>query len=224
MDYTDCVVPDAKSSIDYNFSEENLELSSFTTSLITSSASTSVEILSEPDVGNYQRIAPSLHYASSYESSYLSTFNPNVAGTSLNIPTAHSNQSAAAQHHHPCAITPATELYFNTLPTMESSGVDPQSSEQLNFLSHSSFASTFLQTQRRRRNSSGSESRMRRHSAAPFRTISLAPQIQRQRRRSHDVRDEQVDILERLRVAATRRRSFSAPLQSSGRSRIFNFS
>ena len=87
-----------------------------------------------------------------------------------------------------------------------------QSSEQLNTLSHAAQSH-----QRRRRNSSGSESRVRRHSAAPFRTLSLGPSIQRQRRRSHDVGDEQVDLLERLRIAATRRRSFSAPFHSPNR-------
>lgn len=61
-----------------------------------------------------------------------------------------------------------------------------------------------------RRNSSGSESRTRRHSAAPqYRTSCI-----RHRRRSHDVRDEQCDLLERLHVAS-RRRSLSSPFHIS---------
>lgn len=71
------------------------------------------------------------------------------------------------------------------------------------------------ETQRVRRNSSGSESRARRHSTASYR---MSSQMQRHRRRSHDVRDEQVDLLERLHVAATRRRSLSSPFQTSPRS------
>ena len=71
------------------------------------------------------------------------------------------------------------------------------------------------ETQRMRRNSSGSESRGRRHSTASYR---ISSQMQRHRRRSHDVRDEQVDLLERLHVAATRRRSLSSPFQTSPRS------
>ena len=55
------------------------------------------------------------------------------------------------------------------------------------------------QQPRQRRNSSGSETRFRRHSTAAIRTTTHS----RQRRRSHDVRDEQAEILDRLRIAAT---------------------
>lgn len=58
------------------------------------------------------------------------------------------------------------------------------------------------QLTRRRRNSSGSDSRLRRHSTAAIRSTSFSSNL-RQRRRSHDVRDEQADILDRLRIAAT---------------------
>ncbi len=70
--------------------------------------------------------------------------------------------------------------------------------------SSSSVHVNIAQPARRRRNSSGSEMRLRRHSAA-------APAVARnttvhlnlhQRRRSHDVRDEQADILDRLCVVA----------------------
>lgn len=75
------------------------------------------------------------------------------------------------------------------------------------------------ETQMVRRNSSGSEPRVRRHSAASFR---LTSQMQRHRRRSHDVTDERVDLLERLHVAATRRRrSLSLPFQGSHRPNNF---
>lgn len=90
-----------------------------------------------------------------------------------------------------------------------------RSTEELNIHSHSSIPDATAVSQRVRRNSSGLECRMRRHSAAPFRTIGLNSH---HRRRSHDVRDEQADLLERLHVAATRRRSLSSPFQSSARS------
>lgn len=68
---------------------------------------------------------------------------------------------------------------------------------------------------RNRRNSHGSESR-RRHSSAVSHVTSK-PNFHRQRRRSHDIRDDQSDLLERLHFAATRRRSVSAPFPSSSR-------
>lgn len=81
-------------------------------------------------------------------------------------------------------------------------------------------ASTHSQTQRRRRNSSGSEQRSRRHSthimSSPSNPVSSV-QGMRRRRRSHDARDEQNDLLESLRVAATRRtsRGHPSPFQNS---------
>ena len=91
-----------------------------------------------------------------------------------------------------------------------------KSNEQLNVSHHIHFPILLSsQTQRIRRNSSGSESRMRRHSAAPIHTVASAINTHRQRRRSHDARDEQGDLLERLHFVATRRRSLSAPFQSS---------
>ena len=62
--------------------------------------------------------------------------------------------------------------------------------------------SSAKQMKKHRRNSSGCEARARRHSTAAIRNSSL-PCTVRPRRRSHDVRDEQVDILDRLRIAAT---------------------
>lgn len=94
------------------------------------------------------------------------------------------------------------------------SPVCSRSSEQLHF----STTDITIETPRMRRNSSGSETRMRRHSSAPFRSVSFISHV-RHRRTSHDVRDEQCDLLERLRVAATRRRSVSAPFQASARLR-----
>ena len=67
---------------------------------------------------------------------------------------------------------------------------------------------------RRRRNSSGSTSeppRVRRHSHGTSNpSYSLSPDplsVRRQRRRSHDARDEQAELLESLRAAASRRNS-----------------
>ena len=66
---------------------------------------------------------------------------------------------------------------------------------------------------RRRRNSSGStsEPRVRRHSHGTSNpSYSLSPDplsVRRQRRRSHDARDEQADLLESLRAVASRRNS-----------------
>ena len=66
-------------------------------------------------------------------------------------------------------------------------------------------------THRRRRNSSGSSSepRVRRHShGTNSSSYSLSPDplsVRRQRRRSHDARDEQAELLESLRAAASRR-------------------
>ena len=63
-------------------------------------------------------------------------------------------------------------------------------------------------SQRRRRNSSGSEQRIRRHSqpqgvyAATTSLDSSVLSVRRPRRRSHDARDEQMEILERLGLVA----------------------
>lgn len=114
-------------------------------------------------------------------------------------------------HRRTALFQPHTENDRYMLPSSNS----PRhaiSTEHLNVLSRLTMSDA--ETQRVRRNSSGSESRVRRHSAAPFR---ISSHMQRQRRRSHDVRDEQVDLLERLHVAATRRRSFSSPFQTSTR-------
>ena len=79
---------------------------------------------------------------------------------------------------------------------------------------HSKTQSACLNTQsakhikKYRRNSSGCEARARRHSTVTIRNSSLQCTV-RPRRRSHDVRDEQVDILDRLRIAATTRFSSS---------------
>ena len=78
-----------------------------------------------------------------------------------------------------------------------------KSSEQLHV--HSHHLSTPVASQRKRRNSTDSDKKMRRHSAAH--TYTLSPGVQRQRRLSHDARDDQSDILQSLHSASTRRRS-----------------
>lgn len=240
IDFTDCVVPESKSNDADNMIMYKETASSSTAINLTSSV---YENVSGPDIGELNRVTPLLHYA---ESSYLSTLNTSSTASSSQsvLPHAYNLQSAAHLHSLtvPCfnptlfqlsgpsnvELSLGSNAQNSYCSTDNASTVNPsrlvQSSEQLNILSHFS-PSVPSHTQRRRRNSSGSESRMRRHSAAPFRTVSLTPHIQRQRRRSHDVGDEQIDLLERLRIAATRRRSFSAPFQSSriqGSSRILN--
>ena len=81
-------------------------------------------------------------------------------------------------------------------------------------------ASTHSQAQRRRRNSSGAEQRVRRHSHHTFSgTHHGSLDMIRRRRRSHDVRDECNELLEGLRAASTRRVSrtqstpFSVPIR-----------
>lgn len=78
-----------------------------------------------------------------------------------------------------------------------------QSSEQL----HSSLQSTSTASQRSRRKSTESEVRSRRHSAAHFRPSSLSL---RQRRLSHDTRDNPRELLQSLHNVASRRRSSSS--------------
>ena len=81
-------------------------------------------------------------------------------------------------------------------------------------------ASTPSQTQRRRRNSSGSEPRARRHSHQTLSgTHHGSLDLIRRRRRSHDVHDGCNEILEGLRAVSTRRTSrtqstpFSVPIR-----------
>ena len=80
-------------------------------------------------------------------------------------------------------------------------------------------ASTHSQTQRRRRNSSGTE-RVRRHShQAVSGSAVTSLEGTRRRRRSHDIRDERTELLEGLRAASSRRTSrthsnpFSVPIR-----------
>ena len=219
-DFIDCVVPESKSNADHTIEAAS---NSAATGLLDSVSS----VFAGPDINEH---TPLLYYA---ESSYLSTFSTNLASTSsqnallptFNLQTVHTLAMPSDscfnhtlfQLHEPSSAE--SSLGSNTQGSYcgtDNSSIHSrlvQSSEQLHVLSHTTNTSGV--SQRRRRNSSGSESRMRRHSAAPFRTVSLTPHIQRQRRRSHDVGDEQVDLLERLRIAATRRRSFSAPFQSN---------
>lgn len=212
---TDCVVPERKISGKDSISPTPAET--------ISSASL------DSDTNDLGQITPLLY-------SYLPTSHRGIPCTlpetallpAYNLHSgAHSNSSSREPVLYEVGLSSTDS--FNTCRRYRDSNSTPpihsprlaQSTEHLNLLSHVISTSGTSQTQRQRRNSSGSELRMRRHSAAPFRTLSLAPHSQRQRRRSHDVRDEQVDLLERLRIAATRR-SFSSPFQSSNTSsRIF---
>jgi hypothetical protein len=118
-----------------------------------------------------------------------------------------------ADHHHRRADTnTAGQDTSDDRYTLVNSDRRAISTEHLNVLSDA-----MAKSQRVRRNSTGPpEIRVRRHSAAP--SLRLNSQMQRHRRRSHDVRDEQADLLERLHVVATRRRSLSSPFQTSSRS------
>lgn len=216
--FTDCVVPIGKLNLSDAFSSDD---DSFPLS--------SHFLNSEVSVGPLL----SDHYAATdsniCEPSGMSRPLPNR--TQNTLPPAYS--SFLASRHHPGDVTrTALEWTENESPPsyyrrMETNTAPPHipverytlqgtsptrhavSTEQLSRLPD-------VETQRVRRNSSGSEPRTRRHSAASFR---LTSQIQRHRRRSHDVTDERVDLLERLHVAATRRRrSLSLPFQTSPRS------
>ena len=109
--------------------------------------------------------------------------------------------SQSRNHTDTCTMLQVSESAFFKFPITTTTIRHSNSTENIDSIS---------QETRIRRNSSGSESRTRRHSAAPqYRTSCI-----RHRRRSHDVRDEQCDLLERLHVAS-RRRSLSSPFHVS---------
>lgn len=219
-DFTDCVVPDRKSNFDSKF---KLASSNFGTGIkINSAASSCINVTPPINV-------------SSYESSYLSTIIQNsTLQPHPELTVVCQNQVTLPDACLNCPLQLSGLGNFEPSPGLNLNGIQnshenaqtvylsnhARSTEELDVFSRINIPGAIQPIPRRRRNSSGSESRMRRHSAAPFRTVSIPTSTQRQRRVSHDVRDEQVDLLERLRIAATRRRSFSTPFQNSARIQI----
>ena len=88
-----------------------------------------------------------------------------------------------------------------------------RSSDQLHVIHHHQMSPSYT-LQRFRRNSTESEVRTRRHSAAHFRAASTG--MSRQRRLSHDARDDPRDLLQSLHTVASRRRASSSASCSHG--------
>lgn len=217
MIFTDCVVPISKLNLGTKFQES----CDFASSLLGSHL-LDPEVTVQPLLCDHHSMSQSAGESSNIvysdssnttgqTSSSLCNYHPLSIGDTSLTPTALESPSYASRID--------TNTVVDTIPHILDdkctfrSTISPRqaaSTEHLNELSHLAMH----ETQRVRRNSSGSEFRVRRHSAAPFR---LDSHMQRHRRRSHDVRDEQADLLKRLHVAATRRRSLSLPFQSAAR-------
>lgn len=192
MIFTDCVVPISKLNLGTEV-EESQFTSDFPSSLLDS------HINSEGSIVPLLRDQP-LRSPSSSEPSYTASYHD--GDSSLTQIAIESSSYPGGMHTDAAVQYILNERYTLRNPRQA------LSTERLNELPHLAMPETL----RVRRNST-SESRVRRHSAAPFRLDSHV----RLRRRSHDIRDEQVDLLERLHGAATRRRSLSSPFQTTAR-------
>ena len=197
--FTDCVVPDYRSDFESN---PDLALSCITAGL---------NISSLPSIS---------HYFAPATIPYQGLPRPRSATASAGLTT--TNSSGATGYSY--SLPPTTEIqrkyshstFTNrSLMLVNSHGVS-RSSEQLHVPNQLSTHCTSHLTARR--NSIDSDKKVRRHSAAHFRTTA-PPGIQRQRRISHDTRDNQSDLLQRLHNVATRSRSSISVIVPQGSSR-----
>lgn len=194
---TDCVVPDYRSNFESN---PDLELSYITAGLNISSLSALSYHPAPPAFGLHQAL---LRPRSATASAGLATNSSGATGYSGPL---YSTTDIQRKYSHG-AFTNRTAM------VVASRGVS-RSSEQLHV--HGHYLPSPNASQRTRRNSMDSDKKARRHSAAHF--CAVPPGIQRQRRRSHDARDNQSDLLRRLHNAATGRRfSVSATMPQASR-------
>lgn len=205
-DVADCVVPISKLNFDIKLNDPDLVSAHFAGGYNIESGTElfvdSYFSLEAATLGNCFQISPHPRTCCYLECLILLSLTVLYDGT-RSLPTSRRVSTVVSSRNH------TLDDRIQILTTI--SPVCSRSSEQLHF----STTDITIETPRMRRNSSGSETR---HSSASFRSVSFISHI-RHRRTSHDVRDEQCDLLERLHVAATRRRSVSAPFQTSARLR-----
>lgn len=220
---TDCTVPDNRLNLDINIGDVELDISHVAAGIKIDSFSDDLDSASQLQIHEYSNdgnlfinfSSPSpTHFLNSSISTSISTMQNYSVPEHIFSPVHHSSRTPP---NEPSSQSHTSEISYQDVNVVTiHSPNHSRSTEQINVLPHHCTQPSMMNlAQRTRRNSSGNESRLRRHSAAPCLSIPSLTSVHRQRRRSHDVRDGQGDLLNILHIAATRRRSLSVPFQAS---------